>query len=307
MVAISTLIRLTWFGKGMACVILGAALFNFHRPLRQCRVLSVVVVSCMSWGWSSRFLRLFVLAWALYQPLFPEPMDLDPDPHPHPPNPPQPRDPKTEEEFRALFGLDLSPKELLRREQGSNHHGCPIVGCCRHARGIRPGWNTAAGLRTHGDQHLSGELPGRPPEQWLREHRLACCRVCGLSVSIRVQGQIYPRCYQQYDQQHPLNNNGNGPQHDTTLPSLHTIFCANIRTKEHLPKSLLPLIRTEYGKLLAAVNEASRPDAWDYLPVEQGGRGSQDTEACQAAWKAWLELFLFPKCVLRQFRRGQRP
>ena len=103
LVAISTLIRSTWFGKGMACVTLGAALFNFHRPLRQCRVLSAVVVSCMSWGWSSRFLRLLVLAWALYQPLFPEPMDLDPDPHPHPPNPPQPRDPITEEEFRALI------------------------------------------------------------------------------------------------------------------------------------------------------------------------------------------------------------
>ena len=157
------------------------------------------------------------------------------------------------------------------------------------------------------DQHLSGELPGRPPEQWLREHRLACCRVCGLSVSTRVQGQIHPRCYHQYDQQHSLNNNGNGLQYDTTLPSPHTIFCANIRTKEHLPKSLLPLIRTEYGKLLAAVNEASRPDAWNYLPVEQGGRGGQDTEACQAARKVWLELFLFPKCVLRQFRRGQRP
>ena len=158
------------------------------------------------------------------------------------------------------------------------------------------------------DHHLSGELPGRPPEQWFREHRLACCRVCGLSLSTRVQGQIHPRCYNQFDQQHPSHYDTNTRPYDTTqLPTLHTIFCANIRTKEHLPKSLLPLIRTEYGKLLAAVNEASRPDAWDYLPVEQGGRGVPDTEACQAARKAWLELFLFPKCVLRQFRRGQRP
>ena len=116
-VATSTSIRSTWFGKGMACVSLGAALFNFHRPLRQFRVLSGVVVSCMSWGWSSRLLRLLVLAWALYQPLFPEPMDLDPDPHPHPPNPPQPRDPITEEEFRALFGLDLSQKNYYEENR----------------------------------------------------------------------------------------------------------------------------------------------------------------------------------------------
>ena len=315
LVAIFTLIRSSWLSKGAACLTLGAALLNLHRPLRQCRALSGLAVSCMTWGWSSRLLRLLVLAWALYQPLFTaggpsqaEPMDLDPDPSPHPPNPPQPRDQITEEEFRSLFGLDISTEELLRREQGSNHHTCPIVGCCRHARGTRPGWNTVAGLRAHVDQHLSGELPGRPPEQWFREHRLACCRVCGLSVSTRIQGQIHPRCYTQYDQQHRPPYDGNGRYHDTTqLPNLHTIFCANIRTKEHLPKSLLPLIRTGYGKLLAAVNEASRPDAWDYLPVEQGGRGVHDTEACQAARKAWLELFLFPKCVLRQFRRGQWP
>ena len=85
----------------------------------------------------------------------------------------------------------------------------------------------------------------------------------------------------------------------STTPSYQALTLYFMQT--FVPKTL-----TEYGKLLAAVNEASRPDAWDYLRMEQGGRGSQDTEACQAARKAWLELFFFPKCVLRQFRRGQR-
>ena len=157
-VAIFTLIRSSWLSKGTACITLGAALLNLHRPLRQCRALSGLAVSCMIWGWSSRLLHLLVLAWAFYQPLFPaggppqaEPMDLDPDPPPHPPNPPQSRDQITEEEFRSLFGLDISPEELLRREQGSNHHTYPIVGCCRHVRGTRPGWNTVADLRAHVD------------------------------------------------------------------------------------------------------------------------------------------------------------
>ena len=70
LVAIFTLIRSSWLSKGTACITLGAALLNLHRPLRQCRALSGLAVSCMTWGWSLRLLRLFVLAWALYQPLF---------------------------------------------------------------------------------------------------------------------------------------------------------------------------------------------------------------------------------------------
>ena len=86
-----------------------------------------------------------------------------------------------------------------------------------------------------------------------------------------------------------MHNHGNGLQFNTTLPSPHTIFSANIRPKERLLKFLLPHIRTEYGKLFAAVNEASRPGAWHYLPVEQRDRRSQDTEAFPP--KQWLELF----------------
>ena len=48
--------------------------------------------------------------------------------------------------------------------------------------------------------------------------------------------------------------------------------------------------------------QTSRPDAWD--PLRPGG---VDTEAHQAARNAWVQLLMFPKCVLRQFGRGQRP
>ena len=65
-VAIFTLIRSSWLSKGTACITLGAALLNLHRPLRQCRALSGLAVSCMIWGWSSRLLRLLVLAWTFY-------------------------------------------------------------------------------------------------------------------------------------------------------------------------------------------------------------------------------------------------
>ena len=59
-----------------------------------------------------------VVARALYQPLFPEPMDFEPDPHPHPPNPSQPRDPITEEEFRALFLGWIFSRRLITKRTG---------------------------------------------------------------------------------------------------------------------------------------------------------------------------------------------
>lgn len=45
LVAIITLGRSLWLSTGMACFTLGAALLNFHRPLRQCRALSGLAVS----------------------------------------------------------------------------------------------------------------------------------------------------------------------------------------------------------------------------------------------------------------------
>ena len=153
----------------MACVTLGAALFNFTAPLDN--VVSspgwlwVVCVgggpldSCASLYWLGLCINHYFLNLWISTPT---------RTHIHPTHPNQ-ETPITEEEFRALFGLDLSPEELSRREQGSNHPTCPIVGCCRHARGTRPGWNTVRVWGHIVDQHLSGELPGRPPEQWLRE------------------------------------------------------------------------------------------------------------------------------------------
>ena len=93
-----------------------------------------------------------------------------------------------EEELRAVFGEDMSVDELLRADTGGHHHTCPVVGCCRHAGGNRPGWGTFGSLRAHVDQHLSGELPGRPTESWFQVNRLGCCNVCGLTISTRVQG-----------------------------------------------------------------------------------------------------------------------
>ena len=66
------------------------------------------------------------------------------------------------------------------------------------------------------------------------------------------------------------------------------------------------MVREEYGRLLAAVNCISRPDAWDPLPVSEGGRNiGVDYPNKQRARQTWLELLIFSKVVLRQNKRGQ--
>ena len=50
----------------------------------------------------------------------------------------------------------MSVEEFLRMDQGGRSHTCPVLGCCRHAGGNRPGWGAFGSLRAHVDQHLSG-------------------------------------------------------------------------------------------------------------------------------------------------------
>ena len=142
---------------------------------------------------------------------------------------------------------------------------------------------------------------------WLQTQRLVCCRVCGLSVGARVAGGVHPRCWGRFGHDNVHSVPGGPPRSSEELPTLNDIFCVPVRTKEHVPTALLPLAQEEYGKLVGAVLQKNRADAWDHLPPAEGGRGAPDIEAMQAARRAWIEFFLFPKCLLCQFYRGQRP
>ena len=136
------------------------------------------------------------------------------------------------------------------------------------------------------------------------------CAACRLVVGL-VPG-VHPRCWNLFDLGSGGGvDNGTHVSDELPLPDLKEIICTPIRTKEFLPMSLVPLAREEYGKLVADVLRASRPDAWSPLEDPENplgdGIGGADSQAHRAARRAWLPLLMFPKCVLRQFRRGQRP
>ena len=224
--------------------------------------------------------------------------------------------------LRELFGLDVSADALLQQELRASQARasrvlppspaiagssgdlpalfCPVPGCAR-AHGNGPAWGSRDALRAHVDLHLVGELRGRPSDAWLESLQLRCCRVCGKSISRRIASMVHPRCWPQerlYQREIGLITPAEVSIED--LPSLHDIFTSPIYSKEQLPAELWPLLREEYGKLLARNNCFAEITAWDPLPTHLGGAANgSDDDAKKQTRRAWLELLMFPKTVLR--------
>ena len=112
---------------------------------------------------------------------------------------------------------------------------------------------------------------------------------------------VHPRCWpQERLYQREIGSIAPPEVSIEDLPSLHDIFTSPIYTKEQLPAELWPLLREEYGKLLARVNCFAEMTAWDPLPTHWGGAANgSDDDAKKQTRRAWLELLMFPKTVLR--------
>ena len=200
-----------------------------------------------------------------------------------------------------LFGVEVG--KILGSGNGVRSHGgpqefySPIQGCAR-SRGQGPAWTSKDALRAHLDMHLLGELQGRPSDEVLQDMGLHCCRVCGKSISQRHTSGIHPSCWPKV--RDPIRDSFSLPLNETQLPSLSEIFTTPIFYMDQM-------VGEKYGRLLAAVNCTSRPDAWDPLPISDGGRNiGVDCPNKQRARQPWLELLMFPKAVLRQNKRSQR-
>ena len=204
-----------------------------------------------------------------------------------------------------LFGVEVG--EILGSgngvRSGIRSHGepqefyYPIQGCAR-SRGQGPAWTSKDALRAHLDMHLLGELQGRPSDEVLQDMGLRFCRVCGKSISQRHTSGIHSSYWPKI--RDPVRDSFSLPLNETQLPSLSEIFITPIFTKDQLPSELWPMVREEYGRLLAAVNCISRADAWDPLPVSEGGRNiGVDCPNKQRTRQTWLELLMFPEAVLR--------
>ena len=153
--------------------------------------------------------------------------------------------------------------------------------------------------------HLLGEFQGRPSDEVLQDMGLRCCRVCGKSINQRYISGIHLSYWPKI--RDPIRDSFSLSLNEIQLPSLSEIFTILVFIKDQLPSELWPMVREEYGRLLDAVNCESRPDAWDPLSVNEGGRNiGVDCSNKQRIRQIWLQFLIFSKIVLYQNKRGQR-
>ena len=141
---------------------------------------------------------------------------------------------------------DIPMPHPVAEDVKAGPHYCPITRYFRHRDMGGPPWRSGDTLWAHITLHLSGELPGRPDLIWFSQRQLVPCRVCGLSASCRIHGGVQSRCWER------VRRDGVA-QGDAELPAFRAIWSDPIRTKEHIPSNLIPLIREELGRLLVVV------------------------------------------------------
>ena len=211
------------------------------------------------------------------------------------------------EEFDKYIYLDEDQaKELIKNKtKEKKKYYCPIQGCSYHNLSQNPGFMSTNSLRAHVDMHCIGELAGKPSQEWLNEQNLCICKVCHFTACKRLHGGIHSKCWPTYRNQHQLSP---AQQDDEVknLPNMQEIFTARIATREWLPESLLQMARNEYTKLLMDVIQYNVEDAFDDtgLITDPNFVDSPTKQRCR---RAWIELQMFPKTVLRTYKRGQRP
>ena len=133
-------------------------------------------------------------------------------------------------------------------------------------------------MKDHIDAHLSGNLRGEVPPEWLRTNARTRCLVCGLSVS--VQHGVHPTC-------RPAARAALGPEHTPAasappaLPTMQEIHGGRTPTLRHVPAAARYLWNKTLTRALAAA--AHHNDL-----------------------RSWQELAMLPQTVLDAPRRGGR-
>ena len=111
---------------------LGAKACNFHRPYRECQLLSMLVTGLLVRQWEPWVGKLLAILWAGCHPLFPQNVAMEVD-SPNPVGYP-PLNGTQEEELRAIFGMTCQWRNFCAWIGGAESH-LPCSGLLPARRG----------------------------------------------------------------------------------------------------------------------------------------------------------------------------
>ncbi|CAK0900783.1 unnamed protein product [Prorocentrum cordatum] len=130
------------------------------------------------------------------------------------------------------------------------------------------GWATTGAAIPHINAHLSGQLRGEVPEEWLQANRRTHCRVCGLCVST-LRGGIHPTCRPLERQQARAQPPGAPPAQAAPpgMPTLAEIRSRAVPTLKHVPKECRGAWAPALTRCLAQVVHTNSVEAWTELQM----------------------------------------
>ena len=130
-------------------------------------------------------------------------------------------------------------------------------------------------MTDHLDAHLSNDLSGHGPSDWLSRNNKARCRVCGLVVA--ASRGVHPRCRASDRAAQPvvspIPQTVPSPQEASNLPTLDQVFTSRRSTFRHVPHRARRRWAQTLIRALAIV-------------------------VLHNTVSAWTELLMLPKCVL---------
>ena len=169
---------------------------------------------------------------------------------------------------------------------------CPVVGCPESLATSNRFFKNFASIRTHLNDHCTGQRSGVVPLDFLNHHNYSQCNVCDKILAKCYRGTC-PKCRPRLQTQQRLNyirgqfnspsnsQNTQSTQNTPSLPSLDVILKRFVPTIKNIPKGLRRLFAQCLAKSLA-----------------------------QAVWtnsiSSWTELLMLPKCTLCRPARGGR-
>ena len=191
----------------------------------------------------------------------------------------------------ALGGASLIPERRFF---------CPIPRCNAHDCSRHSGWTSFDSLRNHVDAHLLLQLPGRPTVEWMNSHNLHPCSHCTRLVSKRFLR--HRTCQAQLNRldgaiPHFHTNQALSAENAELvvldeMPDLTEICSTPIATRDLVGVGLLPRATKVFWRLVSAVVQHNRTDAWDNIGT------SEDSPSHKKARFVWLELWVFSKTCL---------
>lgn len=174
-----------------------------------------------------------------------------------------------------IQGLNLDQVMEASSSRGSRWY-CPVPCCPKHDCIRSAGWASLAAMRPHLAEHASGRLEGDIPQSFMEAQRLTRCTVCSKILSTRF-GNACPRCRPELiAASRPASD---GRPIPPSYPTLDEVFQMRLPCKSYVPKGAKKL--------------------WAQCLV-----GAIAQVVTHNDIRAWIELFMLPKCVLRASPRG---